>query len=181
MKMYNSRKLILPEDVVFELMDMTATLGEVAEEYHRKIGQDEEIEKLLTLEKVEVAILEDNKTNLFGALVIRHYYVLYLSMFGVEVPPLQLHFGLQLPITLPSKTSPPPLPPSALARRLLSEALDGDALKPPSPWELTVRVCSGQRLPRCVRFRGAHVPRCKSAVDPYSYRTRTSSPAERPR
>ena len=41
MKMYNSRKLILPEDVVFELMDMTATLGEVAEEYHRKIGQDE--------------------------------------------------------------------------------------------------------------------------------------------
>ncbi len=47
MKMYNSRKLILPEDVVFELMDMTATLGEVAEEYHRKIGQDEEIEKLL--------------------------------------------------------------------------------------------------------------------------------------
>ena len=47
MKLYSDRKLILPEDVVFELMDMTATLGEVAEEYHRKIGQDEEIEKLL--------------------------------------------------------------------------------------------------------------------------------------
>ena len=31
MKMYNSRKLILPEDVVFELMDMTASIGEVAE------------------------------------------------------------------------------------------------------------------------------------------------------
>ena len=30
--------------------------------------------------------------------------------------------------------------------------------------------------PRCNRFRGARVPRCKSAVDPYSYRTRTSSP-----
>ena len=28
----------------------------------------------------------------------------------------------------------------------------------------------------CDRFRGAHVPRCKSAVDPCSYRTRTSSP-----
>ena len=47
MKLYNDRKLILPESVIFELMDMTATLGEVAEEYHRKIGQDEEIEKLL--------------------------------------------------------------------------------------------------------------------------------------
>jgi hypothetical protein len=47
MKLYNDRKLILPEDVIFELMDMTATLGEVAEEYHRKIGSDEEIEKLL--------------------------------------------------------------------------------------------------------------------------------------
>ena len=31
-------------------------------------------------------------------------------------------------------------------------------------------------VPRCDRFRGARVPRCKSAVDPYSYRTRTSSP-----
>ena len=47
MKLYNDRKLILPESVIFELMDMTATLGEVAEEYHRKIGSDEEIEKLL--------------------------------------------------------------------------------------------------------------------------------------
>ena len=28
-------------------MDMTATLGEVAEEYHRKIGHDEEIENVL--------------------------------------------------------------------------------------------------------------------------------------
>lgn len=42
-----SRKLILPEEVVFELMDMTSTLGEVAEEYHRKIGSDEEIERIL--------------------------------------------------------------------------------------------------------------------------------------
>ena len=47
MKMYNSRKLILPEDVVFELMDMTTTLGEVAEEYHRKVGHDEGIEDIL--------------------------------------------------------------------------------------------------------------------------------------
>ena len=47
MKLYSDRKLILPEDVIFELMDMTATLGEVAEEYHLKIGRDEEIEKLL--------------------------------------------------------------------------------------------------------------------------------------
>jgi len=47
MKSSNKRKLILPEDVIFELMDMTATLGEVAEEYHRKIGHDEEIENIL--------------------------------------------------------------------------------------------------------------------------------------
>ncbi len=47
MKSSNKRKLILPEDVIFELMDMTATLGEVAEEYHRKIGNDEEIENVL--------------------------------------------------------------------------------------------------------------------------------------
>ena len=47
MKLYSDRKLILPEDVIFELMDMTATLGEVAEEYHRKIGHDEEIENVL--------------------------------------------------------------------------------------------------------------------------------------
>jgi len=47
MKSANKRKLILPEDVIFELMDMTATLGEVAEEYHRKIGHDEEIENIL--------------------------------------------------------------------------------------------------------------------------------------
>jgi len=44
-----SRKLILPEEVVFELMDMTSTLGEVAEEYHRKIGHDEEIESILSV------------------------------------------------------------------------------------------------------------------------------------
>jgi len=44
-----SRKLILPEEVVFELMDMTSTLGEVAEEYHRKIGHDEEIENVLSV------------------------------------------------------------------------------------------------------------------------------------
>jgi len=49
MKLQNSRKLILPEEVVFELMDMTATLGEVAEEYHRKIGHDEEIENVLSV------------------------------------------------------------------------------------------------------------------------------------
>jgi len=47
MKLSNKRKLILPEDVIFELMDMTATLGEVAEEYHRKIGHDKEIENIL--------------------------------------------------------------------------------------------------------------------------------------
>tara|TARA_Y100000356_G_C11126106_1_gene217412 strand:- start:319 stop:594 length:276 start_codon:yes stop_codon:yes gene_type:complete len=47
MKSSNKRKLILPEDIIFELMDMTATLGEVAEEYHRKIGHDEEIENVL--------------------------------------------------------------------------------------------------------------------------------------
>jgi hypothetical protein len=47
MKSSNKRKLILPEDIIFELMDMTATLGEVAEEYHRKIGHDEEIENIL--------------------------------------------------------------------------------------------------------------------------------------
>ncbi len=47
MKLPNKRKLILPEDIIFELMDMTATLGEVAEEYHRKIGHDEEIENVL--------------------------------------------------------------------------------------------------------------------------------------
>jgi len=47
MKLSNKRKLILPEDIIFELMDMTATLGEVAEEYHRKIGNDEEIENVL--------------------------------------------------------------------------------------------------------------------------------------
>jgi hypothetical protein len=47
MKLSNKRKLILPEDIIFELMDMTATLGEVAEEYHRKIGHDEEIENVL--------------------------------------------------------------------------------------------------------------------------------------
>ena len=47
MKLSNKRKLILPEDIIFELMDMTATLGEVAEEYHRKIGHDEEIENIL--------------------------------------------------------------------------------------------------------------------------------------
>ena len=47
MKLSSKRKLILPEDIIFELMDMTATLGEVAEEYHRKIGHDEEIENVL--------------------------------------------------------------------------------------------------------------------------------------
>ncbi len=47
MKLSNKRKLILPEDIIFELMDMTATLGEVAEEYHRKIVHDEEIENVL--------------------------------------------------------------------------------------------------------------------------------------
>ena len=47
MKLSSKRKLILPEDIIFELMDMTATLGEVAEEYHRKIGNDEEIENVL--------------------------------------------------------------------------------------------------------------------------------------
>lgn len=49
MKLQSNRKLILPEEVVFELMDMTATLGEVAEEYHRKVGHDEEIESILSV------------------------------------------------------------------------------------------------------------------------------------
>ena len=49
MNLQNRRKLILPEEVVFELMDMTSTLGEVAEEYHRKIGHDEEIENVLSV------------------------------------------------------------------------------------------------------------------------------------
>ena len=44
-----SRKLILPEDIIFELMDMTATLGEVAQEYQRKIGNDKDIDELLSV------------------------------------------------------------------------------------------------------------------------------------
>ena len=44
-----SRKLILPEDIIFELMDMTATLGEVAQEYQRKIGNDKDIDEILSV------------------------------------------------------------------------------------------------------------------------------------
>ena len=44
-----SRKLILSEDIIFELMDMTATLGEVAQEYQRKIGNDKDIDELLSV------------------------------------------------------------------------------------------------------------------------------------
>ena len=72
MKLSSKRKLILPEDIIFELMDMTATLGEVAEEYHRKIGNDEEIEnvlevyhriidKLMNLNEYESVDENDNK------------------------------------------------------------------------------------------------------------------------
>tara|TARA_A100001201_G_scaffold136613_1_gene125782 strand:- start:500 stop:775 length:276 start_codon:yes stop_codon:yes gene_type:complete len=72
MKLSSKRKLILPEDIIFELMDMTASLGEVAEEYHRKIGSDEEIEnvlevyhriidKLMNLNEYESVDENDNK------------------------------------------------------------------------------------------------------------------------
>ena len=44
-----SRKLILPEEIIFELMDMTATLGEVAQEYQRKIGNDKDVDELLSV------------------------------------------------------------------------------------------------------------------------------------
>jgi len=49
MKMHNSRKLILSEDIIFEIMDMTATLGEVAQEYQRKIGNDKDIDEILSV------------------------------------------------------------------------------------------------------------------------------------
>tara|TARA_R100001244_G_scaffold131931_1_gene106299 strand:- start:243 stop:494 length:252 start_codon:yes stop_codon:yes gene_type:complete len=42
-----SRKLILSEDIIFELMDMTTTLGEVAQEYQLKMGNTEEIDGIL--------------------------------------------------------------------------------------------------------------------------------------
>ena len=44
-----SRKLIVPEEIIFELMDMTATLGEVAQEYQRKIGNDKDVDEILSV------------------------------------------------------------------------------------------------------------------------------------
>ena len=44
-----SRKLILPEDIIFELMDMTATLGEVAQEYQLKMGNNVELDDILSV------------------------------------------------------------------------------------------------------------------------------------
>ena len=44
-----SRKLILPEEIIFELMDMTATLGEVAQEYQLKMGNNVELDDILSV------------------------------------------------------------------------------------------------------------------------------------
>ena len=44
-----SSKLILPEDIIFELMDMTATLGEVAQEYQLKMGNNVELDDILSV------------------------------------------------------------------------------------------------------------------------------------